>query len=226
MLKKNKTTLIITTVLLLVPMLVGILLWDRLPEQVPTHWGPDGSVDGWSSRAVAVFALPAFLLAMHWFCLLMTAIDPKNRSQSQKPVTLVLWICPLLSLLMCGATYAAALGVPFSMNRIAIPLVGVLFVAVGNYLPKCRPNYTIGIKLPWTLHDAENWEKTHRFAGKTWSISGLLMIAAAFLPSTWTAAVVCVVILLAALIPTVYSYLLYRKSISSNAASEAEQTEE
>ena len=76
MIKKNKGALILTSLVLLVPILVGLLLWDRLPEQIPSHWGINGEVDGWSSKAFAVFGFPCILLAMHWVCVLISSADP------------------------------------------------------------------------------------------------------------------------------------------------------
>ncbi|MBQ7380965.1 MAG: DUF1648 domain-containing protein [Clostridia bacterium] len=84
MIRKNNWTLIITSVIILLPILAGLLLWNRLPEQVPTHWGVDGAADGWSSRAVAVFLMPALLLVFHWICIGITAADPGNRNQTPK----------------------------------------------------------------------------------------------------------------------------------------------
>ena len=60
---KNKFKVIITSIIVLLPILVGVADWDELPEQIATHWGPSGEPDGWSSKAVAVFALPLFLTA-------------------------------------------------------------------------------------------------------------------------------------------------------------------
>lgn len=90
-------------------------------------------------------------------------------------------------------------------------LLGVIFIVIGNYLPKCRQNYTIGIKLPWTLSDEENWDKTHRFAGKIWMLCGVLEIIVGFLPIAQFEIVTIALILLATIPIAVYSYLFYRK---------------
>ena len=68
MIKKNKITLIITSLITLIPIVVGLLLWDQLPEQVPYHWNINGEVDGWASKTQAVFLMPLLMLAMHWIC--------------------------------------------------------------------------------------------------------------------------------------------------------------
>ena len=88
--------------------------------------------------------------------------------------------------------------------------MGLVFVAVGNYLPKCRLNYTIGIKIPWTLNSEENWNKTHRLAGFVWVIGGVLIAVLSIFSTLW---LIFPVILVMTLIPMIYSYLLYRKGI-------------
>jgi len=110
--------------------------------------------------------------------------------------------------------YGTALKWPWvNVNVMANLVVGVIFVFTGNYLPKCRQNYTIGIKLPWTLSDEENWDKTHRFAGKIWMLCGVLEIIVGFLPIARFEIVTIALILLATIPIAVYSYLLYRKKM-------------
>ena len=84
MIKNNKWKLIISSAIILLPILVGLILWNSLPESLTTHWGADGNADGWSSKAFAVFVPPFFILVTHWICVLVTAADPKNRNQSKK----------------------------------------------------------------------------------------------------------------------------------------------
>ena len=211
MLKKNKGLMILTSVIILLPVLAGILLWDRLPEQMATHWGGNGEADGWSSRPVAVFGLPLFLLAIHWMGVWMTGQDRRNRNQNEKVLQMMFWIAPVISLFGMGSTYAAALGQPPRIDRLAMLLLGIVFTIIGNYLPKCRQNYTIGIKIIWTLSDEENWNATHRLAGKIWTAGGLLLLLCAFLPGTVLPWVMPVVLGIMVVIPIVYSWWFQRK---------------
>ena len=208
MIKKNKAALILTSLVLLIPILIGLLLWNRLPEQIPSHWGIDGEIDGWSSKAFAVFGFPCLLLALHWVCILASCADPKAKNYHPKMLQLVLWICPVLSLVLNSLVYATALGYPLEVQILMPLLVGLMFLIVGNLLPKCRQSYTLGIKLPWTLHNEENWNKTHRFGGKLWVIGGVITMATAFMGSFWILLAVLIVMVAA---PTIYSYSLYRK---------------
>lgn len=207
MIKKHLHTLILTTLIILLPILAGLLLWNQLPDQIPTHWNIDGQVDGWSSKPFAVFALPLFIAAIHWICVLVTTADPKNQNIEGKMLHLTLWICPVISLLCNGMVLLTALGIGISVE-VMMPLVmGAMFLVIGNYLPKCKQNYTIGLKLPWTLADEGNWNATHRFAGWVWTIGSLLIMAMAFFGNFW---LFIVIVLIMAFVPVLYSYLYHR----------------
>ena len=208
MLKKNKVTLIVTTLVMLLPIVIGLLLWDQLPDQVASHWDINGNIDGWSSKAFAVFFFPSLLLVIHWICVFASQTDPKSKNYHPTMIRLVLWICPVLSLILNALVYATALGYTLRIEIILPLLVGLMFIIVGNLLPKCRQSYTMGIKLPWTLADEENWNKTHRFGGKVWVAGGVVTLATAILGSFWILLGVLIVMVVA---PTVYSYNLYRK---------------
>ena len=208
MLKRNKGILIVTTLVMLLPMVVGLLLWNKFPERIPIHWNFTGEVDGWGSRPMVVFGLPMLIVAVHWAGILVTCADPKHKDVNGKVMCLVFWICPIISLVCHTFVYAAALGYDLSVDIILPLLFGVLFIIIGNLMPKCKQNYTIGIKLPWTLHDEENWNKTHRFAGKVWVVGGVVIAVTSVLEN---AAIFLAVILVIAFVPMIYSYLLYRK---------------
>ena len=207
MIKKHMKTIIITSIITLIPMIVGIILWDKLPAEVPTHFGFNNEPDGYSSKAFAVFGLPLLMLAMHIVCMLATKIDPKMNGINDKVFTLVLYIIPAVSLLICAMIYPVALGKEMRIGLFAMLFMGLLFTVTGNYLPKCKPSYTVGIKLPWTLDDSENWTKTHALAGKLWVAGGLIIITTAFFENPLIFFAVVLVMVLA---PTVYSYLLFK----------------
>ena len=207
MFKQYKRTLIITSLILLIPVLVGFLLWDQLPDIMPTHWGINGEVDDWSSKPFAVFGLPSLMLVMQWVCVLASTADPKYKNYNPRMLKLVLWICPAISLIMNGMVYAAALGYEIPIETIMPLLVGAMFVIIGNWLPKCRQTYTMGIKLPWTYASEENWNATHRFGGKVWVAGGIVTMLTAFFGNFWILIVILAVMVAA---PTIYSYLYYR----------------
>ncbi len=210
MIKKNLKVLIITSIIILLPMLVGLILWNRLPEQVPFHWNAEGEVDGWASRPVAVFVPSAAMLALQWLCLLVTSTDPKKQNHPQKVVHLVFWLIPLITVVLSTFVYASALGSNVRVEVLMPILLGLVFIAIGNYLPKCKQNYTIGIKIPWTLASEENWNRTHRLSGWVWVGGGIVMMLAGFFDAFW---VTMIVVAIMVLVPLIYSYILHRKGV-------------
>lgn len=210
MIKKNWRTLLITSVVILLPILAGLILWNQLPDQIPSHWNASGEIDGWSSKPFAVFGMPLILLAFQWMCVLGTGSDPKKENHPTKILHLVFWIIPVLSVLLHVLTYCVALGKDVRMEMVMPVFIGLLLTVVGNYLPKCKQNYTIGIKIPWTLNSEENWNRTHRFAGRLWTVCGLAIMLTGFFGGFW---VFLPIVLLMVLAPFLYSYSLHRKGV-------------
>ena len=208
MLKKNKTLVILVSIVTLLPILVGILLWNQLPEQMPTHWNAAGEIDDWSSKAFAVFGLPCIMLAGLWACIFASYADPKREAHSNKVYQLVLWIIPALSVVLHTIMYATALGKEVRVEMIMPVFMGLLFAIIGNYMPKCKQNYTIGIKIPWTLNNEENWNRTHRFAGWLWTACGLVIMLTGIFGGFW---IFFAIVLLMVLAPVIYSYMLHRR---------------
>lgn len=214
MILKNKKLLIVTSLLTLLPIAVGLVLWNRFPETIAIHFGITGQADGFASVPFAVFGLPLMMLAIHWLCIIFTALDKGNKNRNQKPLSVVLWIIPLLCNLSCCGIYAFALGVEFSPVAWTMVPMGIMFAAIGNYLPKTRMNATMGIKIPWTYSSEANWNATHRFAGKFWVIGGILIAFCGFLPYLWAVCIMFSLIMILVLVPLVYSYRFYRKELA------------
>lgn len=206
---KNKKLILLTSVMILLPVLAGLLLWERLPEQVPIHWNAAGEVDGWASRLTAVVGFPAFLVGIHLTGILVTNMDKKNQNQNPRVMQLMLWVCPLISALCACLVYSTALGYEIAVERVMPVVMGIFFAIIGNYLPKCTQNSTIGIKLPWTLNNEENWNKTHRLAGKVWVIGGVVLASAGFFSGI---AGLFIALAVMVLIPVGYSWNLSRKN--------------
>ena len=219
--KRNIWKMIVGSLVIVAPILFGVITWNKLPEQVAIHWGLDGVVDGFGSRFVAVVLLPAILLALHWFCLLFTRWDNRNNAQNEKVMGILYWIVPGISLYVSALMYAAIFGVHFDMVAFTTVLVGAALVAVGNYMPKCTRNRTMGIKLKWTLASDENWNYTHRLAGKVWVIAGVAMLPLVFLPMRLAIAGMFILLLVAMAIPVVASYVYYTKQLREGTLKES-----
>lgn len=211
MIKKYLKTMIAASVVILIPMVVGLLLWNRLPDQITTHWGLNSTPDGWTGKGTVVFGMPALMLALQWIGVLLTSLDPKMKDTNGKPVKIILWLCPVLCLACCGVIYAIALGIDLNVDNVALLLVGLLFLVIGNYLPKCKQNWVLGIKLPWTLKSEANWNATHRVGGKVWMLGGLLLMLCVFAPKNLLGVAILVIMPVLVLIPVVYSFVYYNR---------------
>ncbi len=211
MLKNNKLKAVMSSVLILLPMLYGIIMWNDLPDVLTTHFGADGNADGFGTKAFAVFALPCILLVMQWLCLIVTSLDKRQKEQNKKALGMIFWIVPIITLVVSAIMYSVALGREVDVMFFVPLLLGFMLIFAGNYLPKVKQNSTLGIKIYFTLTNEENWNKTHRFCGKLWFFCGFVMLSAAVFPLKVSVFVMMCVIAVIVIFPFVYSYLIYRR---------------
>ena len=206
--KENKSKVMITSIVTVFPMVIGFLLWNRLPEKIATHFGSEGA-DGWSTKLFAVVVLPLILLVIHLFCLGVTLNDPKKKNIGKAMMMLIFWIVPVLSWVSNLSIYGYALGMNVDVDMIICILMGGMFILLGNYMSKNHQNYTVGIKLPWTLNSEENWNRTHRMAGKLWILAGFVFWGSIFFKNN----LLLLLIIAVVVVPMGYSFLLYKKGI-------------
>lgn len=197
---------LITTLICLLPILLTITLYDKLPNQLPIHFGINGEPDNYASKAIAGFVFPCLLAALNLFTLFALNTDPKKKNANIVIKTVGIWAIPVLSILVIPITLFKGMGYDMPIAAIISALLGLLLIIIGNYLPKSRQSYTVGIRLPWTLENDENWNKTHRFSGFVWVIGGIVVIINAYLTIEY---ITIAVILLLVVLPVIYSYKLY-----------------
>ena len=207
-------------VLCVVNVAAHLLVMPSLPAQIPTHWGANGAVDGWgpSWMASALGALPLVLLALFY---VVPRIDPKGEAYRTSGKFYQGFVIAF-TVFMCAISWMGELTVwgvvPASgtVNLLISGAVGLLFIGMGNYLPRVKQNYTLGIKTPWALADPENWRRTQRFGGACFMVLGfgliVMGIAGTALSNEIVAAVIAVLVLGSVGAMYAYSYLLWRKS--------------
>lgn len=206
--KEHKKTFILTCMVMLLPMVAGVTLWDKLPQQMATHFDAKGEVNGWSSRGFVVFGMPLILLALQILMVCINLSDPKKKNLNGKLFTLILWMMPMVSLFVHVATYAYALEYDISIMKGCELFLGLVFLIIGNYLPKCKQNYTLGYRLSWALNDEDNWNKTHRLAGFLWVLGGAVIMLSAL----WETQVIMIVVMVVLfVVPVGYSFIQYKK---------------
>lgn len=192
--KKNR---ILCYAFTLLPSLVGLVLWGTARE---------------AAFPAALLLSPVFLALTLALCLHLTEKLEKDREKNKKINSVVIWIIPVLSNVTFWISYAVA------VQRMEVPVLRILswlfaamYLVLGNYMPKCRPNSTVGIRVRWTASSDENWNATHRLAGPCYMACGFLMIPTSFLPEKAASACLIVLLVLGNAIPMVYSYVFYKK---------------
>ena len=209
--KTNKKTLILTSVVMLLPILIGILLWNKLPDSMAIHFNFDNEADGYREKWFAVIIVPFILLAVHLIMAMIIAADPRKKNISSKVYGINIWVLPSLSLVLTAVIYVYNLGIHFNISLFLGIFLGITYIIIGNYLPKTRQNYTIGCLLPWTYANEENWNKTNRLAGVINIIIGILVIINAAMGMFDIFYSLLMAVIIGYLIPLGYSYFLHVK---------------
>ena len=216
--KTNIKKLIISSLAILCPIIFGLIFWNELPELIAIHYGFSGEADGFGNKFFVVFGIPFILLTIHWLCMIMTSLDRKNQEQNPKALGIVFWIMPLASFFVSAMMYSVIFGAKFNFYSLIFLFIGVLFITVGNYMPKVKQNSTFGIKIKWTLINEENWNATHRLGGKLWFFGGIAVLFLALLPIQAGFIVLIPIIFIMVLIPTIYSCVYYKKQLKDGRA--------
>lgn len=211
--KPTVKTEFIPVILIILSVLASFYFYANFPDQVPTHWNYKGEIDGWSPKAFAAFFFPGLNLAMYLLFLIFPYLDPKKDRYAEFAKTYHVFKGMLVAVMTAIYFYVglAGLGYELPVTAVIPPAIGVLFVVLGNYMGKIKPNWFMGIRTPWTLSNEEVWNKTHRLGGKLFMLMGLFMIIGTILPPAifWGFFIFGTVIV--SLAPMIYSYLLFRK---------------
>lgn len=206
--RQNRVKILITSLVTLLPCLVGLILWPRLPELMPIHFNFSGVADGWESRQFAIFALPCFFLVCHLICMFAMLHDPRGVQLGGKVVAIFMWFMPVTSLIVGICMYANAMNIKINISVIFICFIGLINIVLGNILPKVKPNSSVGIRTVWTVADSENWYHTHRLGGWILVITGVALLTASLWITPW---LMLVLVIIAMLVPIVYSFVYYKR---------------
>lgn len=168
-------SLIITCIVCLLPILLGLALWNELPDMIAIHFDMYNNPDNFASKAFAVFGLPALMVLLQIICCIVNDINENRFGERKKITTITKWILPVMSIVIHTTTLCYALGWAIDIRKVAMLVVSAIFVVIGNYLPKFDriKNYKI---------DTEKARIINRFMGKCMVIIGLLGIVTIFLP--------------------------------------------
>lgn len=206
--KKESVISVIISILLFA--LVNLLFYKKMPETLPTHWGFNNKIDGYSSKFTTLITTPLLLIFLNIFSCFMLDNDPKNKYKNNFVITIGKATIPLVMLITFVISVFYGLGKKINVMVIISIFVGFLLILIGNYLPKTKRNYTVGIKLPWTLNSDENWNKTHRLAGYFFILGGIFFLLTPFIGNEY---LIFLTFMIIGIIPAIYSFYLYKNGV-------------
>lgn len=186
------------------------LIYSRLPEKIPMHWGIEGQIDRYGGRG-EIFLTAGVSFLFYGLMLVIPRIDPRrdNYKKHMKAFSLIIAALVLFMIALHWMMVAVALGADINVQTAICLAMAVLFAVIGNVLPQARHNYTFGIRTPWTLADEEVWRKTHRVGGYVFWLMAAALAAAAFIPSVIAFILAIGGIVAGVVFLVVYSYILF-----------------
>lgn len=212
----TRTTIIIVLILLATAVLAGLLLWNRLPAQMASHWNENDQVDGYMPKFWGVFLMPLVTLGLFLLFLVIPNIDPNkaNIAKFRESFNLFIVLFVVFMLYIHGLTLAWSLGYTgFKMSQAMLPAMGLLFILIGSMLRQAKRNWFIGIRTPWTLSSDAVWDKTHRLGSVLFMFSGVLAFIGSFFGGMLAFWFLFVPLIGSTLFLLVYSYVMYQREM-------------
>ena len=210
--KHFNITTAITTLVCLLPLAVGILLWDKLPAQLPMNYGLNNERRMYAPKWVNVVLFPALLAVLNIaVCSAMTA--GIKESVGRKLSLFTVWLVPIISVTVGTFLIIKPLGLPFDVVNFISVLMSIIFIIAGNYIPKTKPNSRVGFRVAWTMNNEQVWQKTHRAGGFVLVIAGFAGFISSFF--AWGKYVFIICLLMVIFIPLFYSLAIKEKSQST-----------
>lgn len=207
-------------IICVVPFIAWFALYNTLPERLPIDWNARGGVEGWTTRD----RLPFFLLLMTGVSVvayvLLRAIrwiDPKRTAALNEGTALKIGMAIVVFMAAANLLLIIPKGDDFNMTSVIFVMLGLLFTFLGNLMYNVKPNYFIGIRVPWALEDENNWRHTHRLAGVLWFVGGIICAVVALIlsPESMFMFLIGMTVLLV-LIPAIYSFSIYKRRRSAD----------
>jgi len=214
----TRTTLIVVLLMIVAATIAGATLWNRLPDLMASHWGPNDQVNGYMPKFWGVFLMPLITLGMLALFLVIPSIDPLKANIAQFRDVFNLFITLIVAFMLY--VYALSLRwnlgyADFGMSKAMLPAMGILFFFIGYLLRKAKRNFFIGIRTPWTLSSDRVWDETHRLGSVLFMASGVFAFIGSLFGGMTAFWFLFVPIIASTLITLVYSYLIYQREVKA-----------
>ncbi|MCD6274410.1 MAG: SdpI family protein [Candidatus Aenigmarchaeota archaeon] len=212
--RKNE---IIILGIILFSFIFGIYFYPQMPEKIASHWNVQGQVDGYMPKFWGLFLMPLISAGLFLLFITIPKIDPlktnieKFRKYYDGFIILIIIFLFYLHLL----TIFWNMGIRFDIIQLLAPAFGILFYYCGILTENVKRNWFIGIRTPWTLSNDAVWDKTHKFGGKLFKISGIVVLFGIFFRN-YALFFILVPVILVAICTIIYSYVEYQKELAKN----------
>jgi uncharacterized membrane protein len=210
----TRTTTIIVLLLIVGATVAGLLLWNKLPEQMASHWNVNDQVNGYISKFWGVFMMPLVSLGMFLLFLLIPNIDPLKANIAKFRGVFNLFIVFIIGFMLYihVLTLLWNLGyTSFEISKAMLPAIGLLFILIGYLMRQAKRNWFIGIRTPWTLSSDYVWDKTHQLGSILFMVSGVLALIGGFFGGIVAFWFLFVPLISSTVFLLVYSYVLYQR---------------
>ncbi len=200
--------------IMLIPVGYLAYVWPTLPEIIPTHFGFDGKPNDWSHKTMYAFLIPGLNVGIYLLMTFIPFIDPKKKLEimGNKYFRLKLFTTLFIAIISLFIVRSAITGT-VGDSTVLFCVLGAFFMLIGNYLQRAAPNYFVGFRTPWSLENEVVWKKTHLLGGRLYFIAGLLTIVSSLIIKERFAPYFAGIIITASVIPTIYSYIVYKQEM-------------
>jgi uncharacterized membrane protein len=206
----------IVFIIICIPIIYTISVYSALPQTIPIHFDMEGNPNGYAGKDsiwVVMLLMSAVSAGVYLLIKNLPKIDPK-KTAGQSPemyhkiaLVLVVFLCAISLMIVYAGVHGS-----ISINHLMLPLLGLFFAVLGNYMHSIKPNYFVGFRTPWTLENEDNWRKTHQLVGKIWVPGGVLItLGSLLLPAKAAFIFFIAMVILMVIIPGIFSYRYYKK---------------
>ena len=201
---------------MVLPFLMILAVYSKLPAEVPLHWNIHGEIDRYGSKN-ELFLLAGLNIFLGVFMSVMAKVDPKQKNYAKFRETydwIIIWTLGFMTGLMGVVLVETMQPGTVDISKAVCMMVGILFIVLGSMMPKIKQNFFTGVKTPWTLSSEEVWNKTQRLGGKSLVLGGILIMGSAFLSSGEAAVfMIILVAVLVTVVPMGMSYIWYKQEM-------------
>jgi uncharacterized membrane protein len=214
----KKSLHFLAIIFFIAPVVYLLFIYPQLPATVATHFDLSGRPDDYGSKnSLWIMTLVLSVVTILVYVLLCNVhrIDPKKKAYENKDrlQKIALAVTAFIAAVQIWIIHSTQVGSTGNEPKFIFVGIGILFAIIGNYMENIRPNYFAGLRLPWTLENEDNWRKTHHYASRIWFIGGIVIaVSSLLLPFIPTIIILFTSALTMIILPTVYSYKLYKKN--------------